>query len=156
MLATLRGIEPRYPIRQTGIITTIWQGQIWWSPKESNLLPPPTLLWLRFYRPQAGKGSKFCNTLSAMLFDRVRGGKENVCSKAHSILWVYRFNLAVTCPFQLSAQRICFTTTVFTNCVIATVFSSPSPPSLIARCFKCPAGSRSLSHFWATYYGYPK
>ncbi len=77
------GIEPGSDAYKAPASPAMLTEQIWWSPKESNLLPPPTLLWLRFYRPQAGKGSEFCNTLSAMLFDRVRGGKENVCSKAH-------------------------------------------------------------------------
>jgi hypothetical protein len=31
--------------------------------------------------------------------------------------------------------------------VIAQNLPSPYPPSLLARCFKCPAGSRFLSHF---------
>jgi len=33
---------------------------------------------------------------------------------------------------------------LFTNYVIAVAFSSGRPPSLVAGCFECPAGSRSL------------
>ena len=49
---------------------------------------PIAFLKYRIYSPgplhHRSRTSKFVNTLSAMLFDRVRGGKENVYSKAHT------------------------------------------------------------------------
>ena len=37
-LAILRGIEPRYPTRQAGIITTIWQDHLTWLRDQGSNL----------------------------------------------------------------------------------------------------------------------
>ena len=84
--------------------------------------------------------SQICYTHSPLCFLTASGAERRMCIVKHTSRFIFALLTII-----LSAD-ICFTIRIFTNCVIATVFSSSGPPSLIARCFKCPAGSRSLSH----------